>query len=77
MLSSSSASVRTYASKGHGSDYETGCGHKCPKAPLLQLLPMVGDNTERQTDKCEIEERAENPVILVPIPLCVANTWPF
>ena len=41
------------------------------------FLPAVGDNTARQTDQWEIEERAENPVILLPIPLCVATTWPF
>ena len=26
--------------------YETACGHKCPKIPLLQLLPMVGVVTD-------------------------------
>ena len=41
------------------------------------ILPAVGVVTARQTDQWEIEERAENPVILLPIPLCVANTWPF
>ena len=41
------------------------------------FLPAVGDNTARQTDQWEIKERAENPVILLPIPLCVANTGRF
>ena len=41
------------------------------------FLPEGGDNPERQTDQWEIEDMAENLVILLPIPLCVANTWPF
>ena len=36
--------MRTYASKGHGSGYQTGCGHKYPKSPLLPMVGVVTDH---------------------------------